>query len=156
MQETERILFVDDDAAVRGAFKRSLRHHGFEIDLADGHQEALAKVEVNNYAVIAVDYRMPVMNGLELAQVLRKKQTDATYVLISAECDLELAVEAVNEYLVSFVIPKPWYAEELASILKRSLEGYWERAAQRALAKSLLDSRRNKPDISPEPIELST
>ncbi len=150
MDHSGRILFVDDDAPVRTAFARSLKSHGFEIDLADGFERAAELLEDREYAVIATDYRMPRVNGLELIQELRDQQPDTTFVLVSGECDLELALEAVNGHSVSHVICKPWDTEELAEILRRSVETHWERAGQRQVQMNMvatskrLDEQRKK------------
>lgn len=142
MEQSERILFVDDDKPVCSAFSRSLRGHGFEIDLAEGPEEAIKAVENTRYAVIATDYRMPMMNGLELIGKLRPQQPDATYMLVSGECDLDLALEAVNEHAVSYVICKPWDTGELVSVLRRSIEGHWERSGQRRIQMTMVNASR--------------
>ncbi len=133
MQTSERILFVDDDAMVRSAFARSLRRQGFEVDLAGGEAEATKLAAENTYAVIAADYRMPDIDGLNLVGHLRGIQPDATYMLVSGECDLDLALQAVNEFSVSYVIAKPWDIEELSSMLRRSIEHHYEKVGQRKL-----------------------
>lgn len=133
MQTSERILFVDDDAMVRSAFARSLRRQGFEVDLAGGEEEATKLANENTYAVIAADYRMPDIDGLNLVGHLRGMQPDATYMLVSGECDLDLALQAVNEFAVSYVIAKPWDIEELSSMLRRSIETHYEKVGQRKL-----------------------
>ncbi len=142
MEHADKILFVDDDAPVRSAFSRSLRGRGFTVDLASGIGEALAMASNNAYAVIASDYRMPNVDGLELIEQVRELQPDATYVLVSGECDLELALEAVNNHAVTYVVPKPWDIEELCSVLRRSIEAQWERAGQRAVQRFLVENSR--------------
>lgn len=142
MEHAERILFIDDDAPVRLAFKRSLRGRGLAIDLASGAEEARQLMAANTYGVIATDYRMPKVNGLELVEEMQREQPDATYILVSGECDLDLALQAVNEHHISYVICKPWDTEELATVLKRSLEAYWERAGQRQLQENMVQSSR--------------
>lgn len=118
---------------VRAAFARSLRRQGFEVDLANGQDEATQMVNATTYAVIAADYRMPDTDGLNLVGQLRDIQPDATYMLVSGECDLDLALQAVNEFSISYVIPKPWDVEELASLLRRSVELHVERVGAREL-----------------------
>ena len=60
--ERARILFVDDDRGVRTAFARTLRNQDYDVDLADGLEEAIALASQHHYAVIASDYRMPGAN----------------------------------------------------------------------------------------------
>ena len=140
--ETQRILFVDDDAPVRMAFSRSLRGQGFQIDLADGADQAMSLASQGTYAVIATDYRMPAMDGLDLIERLRALQPDATYMLVSGECDLDLALQAVNDHNVSFVVCKPWDVDELGATLRRSVEAHWERAGQRLVQQNMVQASK--------------
>lgn len=138
MQHSERILFVDDDAPVRTAFARSLRATGLNVDLADTPESALELAEKTSYAVIVSDYRMPRIDGLDLIEQLRQTQPDATYMLVSGECDLSLALQAVNEHNVSYVLPKPWDPQELAVVLRRSMDAHWERVGYRLVQKNMI------------------
>ena len=139
----DRILFIDDDPPVRNAFRRSLRPHGLVVDLASGADEALAALAATEYAVIATDYRMPKVNGLELVAQMQSVQPDATFVMVSGECDLDLALEAVNEHHIAYVICKPWNIDELVSVLKRSIEQFWERSTQRRLQRSIVSASKD-------------
>ena len=143
MVASDRVLFVDDEAAVRTAFARSLRHEGVDIDTAEDGTAALRMLNENQYAVIATDYCMPGMDGLALVERMRAIQPDATYLLVSGECDLELAVAAVNEHNMSFVIPKPWNLLELSTAIRRSIEAHWERSAGRTMQKNFVDISRH-------------
>ena len=139
---SERILFVDDDPPVRRAFARTLSNDGLEVDTAEGAQAAMALADQSSYAVIATDFSMPGLNGLELIHDLQQVQPHATYMLVSGACDLGLALEAINEHHVEFVITKPWDTDELSSMLRRGIEGYWERATQAALQRSMVSATR--------------
>jgi len=105
---TERVLFIDDEAAVLRSFARVLGKEDVDVDLAENARTALEFAGSNEYAVIATDYRMPDRDGLDLIPDLRDLQPHATYMLVSGECDLNLAKRAVNDLSVAFVITKPW------------------------------------------------
>ncbi len=143
MSGSERILFVDDDPPVRTAFARTLRTRGFDVELADSPANAIKMAETQEYAVIATDYRMPDIDGLELVAELRNQQPLATYMLVSGECDLELAMAAVNNHNVSYVITKPWDADELDSLLRRGIESHQERRVQVDVQRNLVTTSRN-------------
>ncbi|MBI5509718.1 MAG: HD domain-containing protein [Deltaproteobacteria bacterium] len=146
MVTSDRVLFVDDDPPVRTAFARTLRSHRIDVDLADGAAAALRMAAAQPYAVIATDYRMPDIDGLELVNQIQQIQPNATFMLVSGECDLELAMEAVNDHSVAFVISKPWDAEEIGSMVKRGIEAHQERAWQHAIQKNLVETSRTIED----------
>jgi len=67
------VLVVDDNDANRRAFQTLLDGLGYSVFLASSGDEALALATRTRFAVILMDVRMPVMDGLETAVCLRKK-----------------------------------------------------------------------------------
>jgi DNA-binding NtrC family response regulator len=142
MAVSERILFIDDELSVRVAFARTLRRHGFDIDLAGTREEAITLAAQTPYAVIATDYRMPDINGLTLAGELQEIQPQAVFVLVSGECDLNLAVQAVNEHGIAYLVSKPWVGDELRAVITRAIAGHQEKALQAQAQQSVVGHSR--------------
>jgi diguanylate cyclase (GGDEF)-like protein/PAS domain S-box-containing protein len=65
------VLVVDDDASKRLAFRAMLAPLGLEIVEAESGRAALRAVLRQNFAVILMDVRMPVMDGYETAKLIR-------------------------------------------------------------------------------------
>ena len=143
MSTSERILFIDDELPVRIAFARTVKRHGFDLDLAANRVEAVALASTVPYAVIATDYRMPDIDGLTLIGELQKLQPAASFMLISGECDLSLAVEAVNEHGVGYLVTKPWDAHELTSLLTRAVSAHQERILQSRVEQGVVGQSRS-------------
>ena len=134
MDVQDRILFVDDEETVRRVFSRTLENFGFTVDSVSSMDEAHRAVLQNEYAVLAVDYGLPgAANGLNLIDDLARTQPNAVCVLVTGQCDLDLALKAVNEHSIRHVICKPWNVDELNSLMRRSVEAYWERCGQRSI-----------------------
>lgn len=129
MTSSEKILYVDDDPQVLTAFARTLKRHGITVDTAGRPDAAAALANEQEYAVIATDYMMPDVNGLDLIDRLRRLAPHATYMVVSGQCDLEVAAEAINEHGIANLITKPWDADQLVFMVRRGIEGYWERKA---------------------------
>ena len=140
--EENTILFVDDDVMIRKAFGRILRRQEFAVEFAENGEEAIQLAMQKQYAVVATDYTMPGPNGFDVVGALRLSQPNASFVLVSANCDLDLTLDAINEHSLDFVIPKPWSVLELTSTLNRAIELYWERMT----AQRLLDSMHGTMD----------
>jgi CheY-like chemotaxis protein len=60
-----RILVVDDSAVIRKSMKKLLENMGYKIDTADDGKAALTLMEQSLYAVVFMDFEMPVMGGIE-------------------------------------------------------------------------------------------
>jgi putative nucleotidyltransferase with HDIG domain len=142
MAASERILFIDDELSVRVAFARTLRRHGFDIDLAGNREEAITLAAQTSYAVIATDYRMPDIDGLTLAGELQEIQPQAVFVLISGECDMNLAIQAVNEHGMAFLVTKPWVGDELRAVMARAIAAHQEKALQAQVQQSVVGHSR--------------
>ena len=68
------ILIVDDNAAKRLALKAVLQPLGHTIVEAESGLAALRCVMAQDFAVILLDVRMPIMDGFETAALIRKRQ----------------------------------------------------------------------------------
>lgn len=69
-----RVLIVDDEPTVRKCVKLSLESEGIDCDEATDGEMALSLLSQNNYDLIMTDIEMPVLSGMELLRVIRKRQ----------------------------------------------------------------------------------
>jgi diguanylate cyclase (GGDEF)-like protein len=141
MQGLKRILFVDDEPLARNAFADSLQDRDFQVDVADGGDEALGLASQHPYAVVAADWRMPRIDGLELIQRIRPKLPDATYLLVTG-APAELACEPERISRIDGVIAKPWTRSALASAMERAVELYWTRRSRKSVFEAEKRTRR--------------
>ncbi len=77
-----RILFVDDSATVRIAFRRLLTMQGYHVETAENAADGWAKAQSNLYDIAIVDYFMPGDAGTTLVQ--RMKENPRTASILSA------------------------------------------------------------------------
>ena len=79
-------LIVDDSRMSRMLIHKIIidAHPDWLIEEAGNGDEAIDKSNDNSFDVITLDYNMPGMNGLEVAQELRPKFPDAKIVLLTA------------------------------------------------------------------------
>jgi PAS domain S-box-containing protein len=112
-EENARILVVDDEVGMREGCKKILRAEGFEVDTAEDGPTALQLCSNRrNFAVILVDLKMPGMSGMELIEKIRRDNTDAVIVVITAYATIQTAVEATKKGAYGY-IPKPFTPDEL-------------------------------------------
>lgn len=113
-QECERALIVDDNPAALFAVSAIFQGMGFEVDEADGPLAALALFDTKPYDLVVSDIRMPGdMNGVQLAQILQKKNADLSIILMTGYD------EHINDGAEQFVVlRKPFEPRELKAALK--------------------------------------
>lgn len=114
-----RILYVDDEPAVCRAFARTLGCAGCEVTAVSEADQALDLLHKGRFSILASDYRMPGMNGIELLALARNLAPATRRVLVSGHCDMDIAVAAINSASVDQLILKPWCAEELRAAIGR-------------------------------------
>jgi two-component system, sensor histidine kinase and response regulator len=80
---TYRVLCVDDHASGLKIRKMFLESFGYSVQTARSGPEALEQVRNTDFDVVVLDYRMPEMNGLELARSLRQQCPSLPLIVLS-------------------------------------------------------------------------
>jgi CheY-like chemotaxis protein len=81
VRDRAAVLIVDDTVANQKAFVSVLESNLYDIVVAGSGQEALALVLKRDFAVILMDIRMPDMDGIETATILRRGRGRLTPIL---------------------------------------------------------------------------
>ncbi|MGB0716860.1 MAG: response regulator [Phycisphaerae bacterium] len=116
-----RILIADDDAHVIRIMSLWLQRHGHQVSEVRNGQKALEFLDKHEVDFIISDINMPVMNGLELLQAVRKeKELVMPFLLISSRCDQKELREVVTP-LNARVYPKPFVPSKLVSEIDQML-----------------------------------
>ena len=84
-------------------------------------EDLLAKTEIN---LVITDLKMPMLDGIEVLQLVKKKDADIPVIVITAFGTLEAAEEAVHRGAYDF-ITKPFRKEQILVAIERALE--WQR-----------------------------
>ena len=111
--ERASILIVDDRPDKLLALKLVLEDLGAEIVTASSGEEALKRVLVQDFAVILLDVNMPGLDGLETAELIRKRRKSAHTPIIFVTADFHdephlkrgYALGAVD-YIGSPIVPE--------------------------------------------------
>src|SRR3954466_4576159 len=131
-----RVLVVDDEENIRLVLKTLLKRHGYEVETADGGEEALTLVDSFGPDVILSDVRMPKMGGLDLLATLKAKGNDATVIVMSAYGNVDLALEAIKAGAYDYV-QKPFKHEEVVLTLRKAEEREALRRENRVLREEI-------------------
>ena len=117
-----RILFVEDEDAVRGIAARLLRQRGYEvIEAADGEEALLlAEEHAGQIDMMISDVIMPGLDGPSLLKKARKYLGDAPVMFISGYAESDFSDLLQDETGVSF-LPKPLDIKTLAERVKQEL-----------------------------------
>jgi len=116
MQWNRSILVVDDEADCRETIAGMLSANGFSVVTADGGDAALRLVDQGlQYDLLLVDFAMPGMNGLELAQAIRVRRSSLPVVFFTGGDGERIGDER-------WVLMKPFLTRTLIETLRAALE----------------------------------
>ncbi|MDW0225631.1 MAG: response regulator [Nitrososphaeraceae archaeon] len=85
----KRILIVDDEKDVGWTLKLILENYGFDIDCFTDSATALEKFKPNLYDLIILDIRMAEINGFELYDELKSRDSSINTLFITALSSVE-------------------------------------------------------------------
>jgi NtrC-family two-component system response regulator AlgB len=117
-----RLLIVDDEKNIRANLATFFESCGHQVTLASNAPEALAALAAAGcFDLTLTDYRMAEMNGLELLQEIRRRDSDALVVLMTAHATVPNAVAAMKAGAYDY-LTKPFSLDQIQHVTERALE----------------------------------
>jgi len=117
-----KILIVDDSRTSRRMLKNVLMELGYEdIEEAVNGEEGFIRYKELKPDLVTMDITMPVMDGIEGLELIKKYDPDAKVVMISAAGQRDKMFKAVKYGAAEF-ITKPYEKEEVEKIIKGILK----------------------------------
>ena len=117
-QKDIRILIIDDDSINSALVKEVLQRPGCTVEIALNPLRALEKFARNtDYAdLVLLDYFMPMLDGGQTVQHLRKLNPDIKVVLFSGAEEMQLR-RIMKQYPIDAFIHKPFRIDEALKII---------------------------------------
>ncbi|MGZ6226360.1 MAG: response regulator, partial [Syntrophales bacterium] len=119
----ERILFVDDEAALVQLATGTLTGLGYEVEGRTGSMEALElfRARPDSFDLVITDMTMPNMTGSELAQRLMSIRPDIPIILCTGFSEA-MTQEKARAIGVKAFIMKPIVQRQIAEAIRRVLD----------------------------------
>lgn len=119
-----RVLIADDHKMVREGLRRILEFDGEiqVIDEADNGEECIKKIRSSKPDIVLLDINMPVMNGIEALQEIRKKKLKTKVIILTVHNEIEYLLRAVDIGIDGYVL-KDSDAHELIRAVTSVYEG---------------------------------
>ena len=136
MNDSIRILVVDDETSQRELVSGYLKKQGFEVFSAANGEAALELFRQAPMELILTDQRMPGLSGLELLNAARAINPETQVIVMTAYGNVESAVEAMKAGAADY-LTKPLHLEELRQKIQRIVERHRLYAENRALREEL-------------------
>ena len=121
---TSTILIVDDDPVQRRLLEATIRRFGYQTEVAEGGEAALARIESTSLTpidLVVLDLVMPDLDGMGVLMHLRRNRIFVPVIAQTAHGSIETVISAMRAGAVDFVV-KPVGAERLQISIKNALK----------------------------------
>ena len=121
MSAAPHLLFVDDEAALRGLMAERLAERGFEVVEADSGERALELLDQFAFDIVITDLRLPGIDGTRVIEAARERYPGIVAIVITGYGTVKDAVDAIKRGASDF-IAKPFQFDELMHVLQKAME----------------------------------
>jgi signal transduction histidine kinase/DNA-binding response OmpR family regulator len=117
-----RVLTVDDDAEVLSYFSDIMQGFGSSCDTAINGKQAIELIEKNGgYHIYFVDWKMPDMDGTQLAREIKARKTDNSIVIMISAAGWDTIAEEAKSAGVDKFLSKPLFPSSIAEVINECL-----------------------------------
>jgi len=119
----ERILLVDDNESIANVIGIMLQKFGYKVTTFGDSREAVKvfSEKPSEFDLVITDYKMPYLNGKEVAEKMIRIRSDIPIILCTAYPDLVSSESARPMGFRGFIL-KPFGYQELAKLVRRVLD----------------------------------
>ena len=115
-----RILVVEDEEAVRGAFHRFLKSRGYDVRVAGSAEAGLEALASERFTVALFDIHLPGMTGIEAVPAALTTDPDLAVIMLTAVDDAMTATAAIGRGASDYLV-KPIELADLEGAVKRAV-----------------------------------
>ncbi len=100
----QRVLYVEDDAALARLLQKRMERQGLFIDIAGTAEAALERLASERFDLLLVDYNLPGMSGLDLLARLNATPDAPPVVILTVGGDERIALEALEKGAADYAV----------------------------------------------------
>ena len=119
----KKILVVEDEPAICKVCVRALAPEGYQVDIATNGAMAEQMLQEEDYDLIIIDIKTPIMNGKQLYQHMNERHPELINKIIFTTGDV---ISNETQYFLEqtgrSLLPKPFTPAELRAIVRETLE----------------------------------
>ncbi|MBV8881429.1 MAG: response regulator, partial [Planctomycetaceae bacterium] len=137
-----RILQVEDNPTDVDLIRQSLRRNGLDVEMVtvDNLADCERLLERDKFDAIISDYNLPQGDGLQVLAMVRRRDRDLPFVLVSGSLGEEKAIEALKLGATDYILKDRLPRIHMAVV--RAISDARERARARALEAQFIQSQK--------------
>ncbi len=116
-----RILVVDDDPNILMLVAKMVKRLGHHPTTAEDAMDALFNLAEAHYPLVITDYKMPFMNGCQLAERIKTQHCGTRVIIMTGHCEEEVANKLNRSSIVDGFLFKPFNLKTLKAKIEASV-----------------------------------
>jgi len=117
----KRLLFVDDEPAIRATLPVILRRYGFIVTVAATVAQALEQISTTEFDLLLCDLNIDREgDGYEVVRAIQKVNPSCVTIILTGNPDVESAIQGIRLSIDDYII-KPTNADTLVALLANKL-----------------------------------
>jgi two-component system, LuxR family, response regulator FixJ len=118
---TDAMLYVvDDDPSVLASVQAVLAAHGYAAECFSSGEEFFDRMDPGAVGCVITDLQMPGIQGTEVQEQLRTKESDLSVIVVSGVADVSTAVRIMEHGAVT-LLEKPYQPAALLAAVERGI-----------------------------------
>lgn len=114
----ERLLIVDDDAALSRSLEIQLKMKGYAVSIAETAAEGLREVEKQAPDLVLLDINLPDADGLSILKEIGTIASDVPIVMVTARQDMGATISAMRSGAFDY-IRKPFDIDDVLLVIEK-------------------------------------
>ena len=114
-------MVIDDEPSVLESFKMILKIKDYEVETFPDGPAALQNLTKGKFDVAFVDYKLPVMDGLEVLRRIKEIDSDIEVIIVTAYATDASHANAITLGALEY-LRKPFLMEEIYELVERALK----------------------------------
>ncbi len=118
-----QVLYIEDDIETAELCRAVLGNYDYTVELAYTGKEGLELFQSSEYDAVILDYRLPDVDGLEVAEEILKQAPDISIIFMTARGSEQVAAEAMTLGVAYYVVKDNpnVYSKLLPEIVKKAI-----------------------------------
>lgn len=145
-----RVLLVDDEMIVRYGIKSMINWEEIGLTIigdASNGEEALKLYHLHNPEIVITDIKMPIMDGIELIQAIRKINEETKIIILSCYEEFAYAKEAIRLGASEYLIKSDMMPKDLESSLMKAKDSLMSEIEKSNLVEEIIAKSQKNVDM---------
>ncbi len=96
MDQVNRAIIIEDEAAIANLLKIHLRESGFEVDVFGDAETAFSGMQLKSYQLCLLDWMLPGVQGIDFLKRIRPQNHEIKIMMLTAKADPDSIVQGLE------------------------------------------------------------